>query len=304
MRGRALPVRRADRGALRGRGLVDRRSPRRGALVLVFLTLVAYLPAQRGGFVWDDDVYVTNERSLRSVEGLRSIWTDPRVVRQYYPVTMTTFWIEYRIAGPTPALYHFDNVLLHGASAAVLWTLLSRLAVPGGWAAAAIFALHPVHVETVAWISERKNVLSGLLYLCSAFIFLCWIERAEPEAPGPGQRHRRLSGMRRYALGALLFLGAVLSKSVTVTLPAALAVVLWWRKGHIERRVLAALAPLALVGVLFGLLTVRHETDLVGAQGAEWALSGTQRVAVAARALLFYLSKLLWPAGLSFVYRK
>jgi protein O-mannosyl-transferase len=132
------------------------------ALLLVVAVLIAYLPALQGGYIWDDNRYVTENPILPQPDGLAAIWTDPGATIQYYPMVFTTFWLEYRLWGLNPLGYHATNILLHALSALLLWAILRRLAVPGAWLAAALFALHPVHVESVAWVTERKNVLSGL----------------------------------------------------------------------------------------------------------------------------------------------
>src|SRR5262245_56878509 len=136
------------------------------AAAIVALTMVAYLGAlSHAGFVWDDDMYVVNNPALRTLSGLAGIWLEPRSLPQYYPLVHTTFWVEFHLWGLHPLGYHLVNLLLHTGSALLLWSVLRRLAVPGAWLAAAVFAVHPVHVESVAWITERKNVLSALLYL-------------------------------------------------------------------------------------------------------------------------------------------
>jgi hypothetical protein len=145
---------------------------------LVLLTLVAYLPVVRAGFIWDDDWHVTANWTLRSAEGLRAIWLSPSrpggkiTTPQYYPMTHTTFWAEHHLWGDRPVGYHVDNVLLHAASALLLWGLLRRLGVPGAWVAAAVWAVHPVNVESVGWVTERKNVLSGVFYLAAGHAYL------------------------------------------------------------------------------------------------------------------------------------
>ena len=139
---------------------------------LIFLACVAYSHTIECGFIWDDDYYVEANNTLRSVDGLRRIWFEPGAVPQYYPLVHSTFWVEYHLWDLRAAGYHLVNVLLHAAAAVLLWRLLTRLAVPGAWLAAAIFAVHPVEVESVAWITERKNVLSAVLALASIIFYL------------------------------------------------------------------------------------------------------------------------------------
>jgi tetratricopeptide (TPR) repeat protein len=280
-------------------------------LGLMALTLAVYLPATRCGFIWDDEAYVTNNRALRSLEGLWSIWTQPRSIPQYYPLVHTTFWIEYGLWGDSPAGYHVTNVVLHAIGAVLVWRVLKRLAVPGAYLAGALFAVHPVCVESVAWVTERKNVLSTVLYLASGLAYLHYalpaLHQAEGRRPGPaGQKPRQPTArprpQRLYALSLGLFLLALLSKTVACTLPAALLVVLWWKKGRVGRRDLAALAPFAAIGLLLGLVTVYLERAHVGAVGQEWELTPVQRLLLAGRALWFYAGKLAWPAHLTFIY--
>ncbi len=268
------------------------------AALLVLLVLAAYIPAMRGGFIWDDDEYVTENMNLRSPEGLRNIWLRPRSIPQYYPLVHTAFWIEYHVWGLNPAGYHVVNILLHAGNAALLWLILRMLAVPGAFLAAAVFALHPVQVESVAWITERKNVMSGLFCLASAAAYLRWrsagwSERSRP----PGER-----GRTWYALSLALFAAALLSKTTAAMMPPAILVVLWWRRGRLEWKDVASLAPMAAAGAAMGLLTVKLELYHVGAAGEDWSLSLPERFMVAGRAVWFYLGKLLWPADLSFIY--
>src|SRR5215468_9171336 len=180
-------------------------------VLLVVVTVAAYLPALHAGFVWDDDSYVTDNAALRSVDGLRRIWFEPGAEPQYYPLTFTTFWVEYHLWGLQPFGYHLVNVFLHAVNALLVWLILRRLRLPGAWFAAAVFALHPMQVESVAWISERKNVLSGLLFLSALLVYL----RAE----GTDGAARRSSWLA-YGVVGVLFVGALLSKTVTCTLPA------------------------------------------------------------------------------------
>lgn len=151
--------------------------------IIILVTVLAYSPALRGGFVWDDDAYVTGNQTLRSAEGLRRIWFELGATPQYYPLVFTTFWTEYHLWCLDPFGYHLVNVVLHAIGAIILWRVLRRLSVPGSWLAAAVFALHPVNVESVAWITERKNVLSGVFYLSALLAYLRFIG---VHADGPG----------------------------------------------------------------------------------------------------------------------
>jgi tetratricopeptide (TPR) repeat protein len=266
--------------------------PAAAGLALLVLTAAAYLPAMRGGFVWDDDDYVTANRTLRSVGGLARIWLEPGAVPQYYPVTFTSLWAEYRLWGASATGYHVTNVLLHAGAAVLLWRVLLWLAVPGAWLAAAIFALHPVHVESVAWITERKNVLSAVFYLGAALAYL----RAALPTGSP------LVNPGLYAVSLALFLCALLAKTVTCSLPIALALLLWWKRGRLGRREIVPLLPLAGLGLALALVTVWMERYHVGARGVHWDLSLVDRSLIAGRALWFYAGKLVWPTRLTFIY--
>jgi tetratricopeptide (TPR) repeat protein len=257
---------------------------------LVLLSLVAYLPAMQGGFIWDDDDYVTDNVTLRSVAGLGRIWSEPGAVPQYYPLTFTTFWLEYRAWGLSPFGYHAVNVVLHAISAMVLWRVLVILAVPGAWLAAAVFAVHPVHVESVAWITERKNTLSGVCYLAALLTYLHWALAAARGRLGA------------YAIALALFAGALLSKTVAASLPAVLVLLLWWKRDRLGWSDLKPLVPMFVLGALAGLVTAWIERQHVGAVGADWNLSLVDRILIAGRALWFYAASLLWPHPLIFFY--
>jgi tetratricopeptide (TPR) repeat protein len=258
-----------------------------GCALLLAATLLAYHPAWQAGFIWDDDAHVTRP-FLSSLHGLARIWFEPGATQQYYPLLYSAFWLEHRAWGDQACAYHLLNIVLHAGVAALLFRLLRRLSVAGAFLAAALFALHPVGVESVAWISEQKNTLSALLYLAAALAYLRF------------DRGRRASD---YALGLGLFLLALLSKSVTATLPAALLVLLWWRHGRISaRRDVLPLAPWFAAGIAAGVVTSWMERTHVGARGAAFALGPADRLFIAGRALWFYLGKLVWPADLTFIY--
>ena len=266
-----------------------------GAAVMV-LAVVGYAPSLNGEFLWDDHDNVAANPMLHDLEGLYETWASPFANIQYYPITHTSFWLEHRIWGSWPAGYRITNLLLHGVVAVLIGLVLVRLEVPGAGLAAAIFALHPVHVETVAWITERKNILSALFYLAAMLAYLRFA--------GLGGRDGECSGRRRwsYLLALVLFAAALLSKTAVLTLPLALWIILWWKKGRLDRADLLATGPMLAMAVGLGLVTVWLESNHLGASGPEWYLGVLERVLVAGRAFWFYLSKLAMPVGLNFIY--
>ncbi|MBL9213046.1 MAG: tetratricopeptide repeat protein [Opitutaceae bacterium] len=256
-------------------------------LLLFAATLVTYLPALRGGFIWNDSEYVTAP-ALRSVEGFWRIWFELGATEQFYPLLHSAFWLGHRLWGDHPFGYHLVNVLQHATAACLLALVLRRLAIPGPWLAAFVFALHPVMVESVAWISEQKNTLSLVFYLAAALVYLRFDTSRSPRA---------------YAYATLLFVGALLTKTVTASLPAALLVVVWWQRGRIDvRRDVGPLLPWFVLGAAMGLLSAHVERVYIGAQGEEFGLDGLQRSLLAGRIAWFYAAKLFWPAELIFIY--
>jgi len=263
--------------------------------LIILLVFLAYLPTLRGGFIWDDDSYVTHNPTLHDLGGLQRIWFKVGAVPQYYPLVHTTFWLEYHLWALNPIGYHLINVLLHAVAAILLWQVLRRLQAPGAWLAAVIFALHPVEVESVAWVTERKNVLSAVFYFAAALAYLRFVAWEKPDRQNRFRWH--------WYLGALvLFLAALLSKTVTCSLPAVLLLVCWWKKGRVQRGDVMPLLPFFVVGVALGLMTAWIEKYHVGAQGADWSLTFADRCLIAGRALWFYAGKLVWPAPLTFIY--
>jgi len=266
-----------------------------GIATIVLATLLAYIPAIGGGFIWDDDSYVTANPLLQDLDGLRRIWV-PRQTPQYYPAVFSMFWVEYQLWGLNPFGYHLINVLLHTANALLVWRLCQRIGIlrgAGAWLIAAIFALHPVHVESVAWITERKNVLSGLFYLLSMLAYL----RFEDERPTLASRP-----WRWWALSLMLFILALLSKTVTCSLPAALILIMLYRRTPITPRRLTPLLPFFCIGLALALQTANIERMHVGASGEEFAFTVADRLLIASRALLFYPWKVIWPWPVMFIY--
>jgi tetratricopeptide (TPR) repeat protein len=267
-----------------------------GLLVLMAATLGAYLPAFRAGFVWDDDQWLTRNQVLLGPDALRRIWLEPAAQTQYYPLTYTTFWIEHQLWGLRPAGYHIVNVILHIGNAILVWLVLRAFQLRGAWLAAAIFALHPVNVESVAWISERKNTLSALFYLASILAFVHARGLTATWSP------RRWRAEALYAATLLAAGAAMLSKTATCTIPAALGLLLWWQRGRLPWRELLRLLPFFAAAVGLGVLTYVLEARHVQSAEAAFDFSWVDRTLIAGRALWFYAGKLLWPIHVAFVY--
>jgi Flp pilus assembly protein TadD len=257
------------------------------AVLLVAATVLAYQPVWRAGFIWDDDAYLTKE-GLRSLHGLGLIWSRFGATPQYYPLTYSAFWLEHRLWGDASAPYHWVIILLHASSALLVAVILKRLEVPGAWMAAALFALHPVQVESVAWVSEIKNTLSGLFYLGAMLAYLKF----------QSSNHKSF-----YGLGLLLFVLGLLTKTVVATLPGALLVLIWWKRGRLGwRRDVLPLVPFFAAGLAAGVITARMERVFVGAHGAQYDFTFLERCLIAGRDIWFYLGKLCWPVDLMFMY--
>jgi tetratricopeptide (TPR) repeat protein len=285
-----------------------------GVIILPILVFASYWPSMRGEFLWDDDYYVTNNSALVSQDGIERIWVgvkNPRTypVPQYYPMTHTSFWVQTRWhdfnkpLSPTP--FHVVNVLLHVFSAWMLWAVLRRLRVPGAFFAAAIWAVHPVQVESVAWITERKNVLSGFFFFASMLVYMRFAEL--DEAPPKEQRGALALPDERwklYALALILFICSILSKSVTGSMPAIVLLLIWWKRGRIKSSDVLPLIPFFACALAMGITTSYFERNIVGAQGDEWSYTPIQRLFIASGAVWFYASKVIFPWKLAFFYSK
>ena len=255
-------------------------------LILALLVGVSYFPALQGGFVWDDTAFA-EEPVIHRWSGLWNIWFSPSSISNeghYWPVVYTSFWLEHKLWGLAPMGYHLVNLLLHWVNCVLVWRLLSRLEVPGAWAVAAVFAVHPLHVESVAWIIERKDLLSALFYLTAAMTWMRFVE-----APG----------WRRYAASLALFTAALLSKSMAVTLPAVLLVWHWWQRDRVTSTDLLRLTPFFAVGLA---VTAADYSYYASREVLALGYSAVERLLIASRALWFYVGKLLWPADLAVVY--
>jgi tetratricopeptide (TPR) repeat protein len=261
------------------------------ALVLAAATILVYRPAWSGGFLWDDDVYITGNELLTAPDGLRRIWFSLDSPSQYFPLVYTTFRVEHTLWGLNPTGYHWINLLLHVANALLVWAVLARLKVPGAWLAGAIFALHPVQVESVAWITERKNVLMGFFFLLTLLAWIAFV----------AERTKRR--WLFYGLALILYLLALSAKTTACTLPAALFLILWLENKPISWKRFLQIIPFLTLGFAMGALAIWWERYHQGTSRAIFTfLSPIERILVASRAVWFYLSKLIWPSKLTFIY--
>lgn len=270
----------------------------RPLLVLILLSalaVIAYLPAMRGELIWDDEAHVTKPE-LRSFSGLRRIWFEIGATQQYYPLLHSAFWLEHRIWGDSTLGYHLANVAQHALAAFLAYVILLRLKIPGALFAAAIFTVHPIEVESVAWISEQKNTFSAIFYFGSLLTYL----RYERERGGIARTARHLTSW--YVLSFALFTCGLLTKTVVASLPAAILVIAWWQRGTIAWRDVRPLVPFFIAGAALGLTTVWMERKFIGAEGTAFSLTAAERFLIAGRAVWFYLGKLMWPFNLVFIY--
>jgi Flp pilus assembly protein TadD len=256
-------------------------------LLLIAAVCVAYAPALAGDLLWDDAAHIT-VGALQGWDGLARIWLEPGATQQYYPVLHSAFWVEHRLWGSSVLGYHLVTAALHAGAACLVVLLGQRLAIRGAWIAGFLFALHPVHVESVAWISEQKNTLSLVFSLLASLAWLRFDESRE---------------RRHWMVAFALFAFALGAKTVTATVPCALLVLVWWRRGRIAwRRDVVPLLPWLVLGIAAGLGTAWVERHVIGASGAEFLLSPVQRLLLAGRAVWHYLATFLWPAHLVFTY--
>lgn len=258
------------------------------AALIVLLTVVAYIPVLRAGFVFDDTTLITDNPMVKASDGLSRFWFTTQAP-DYYPLTWSLWWVEWRLWGDNPLGYHVVNILLHAVNTILVWMVLQRLKVPGAWLAGVVFALHPVNTATVAWISEQKNTLSMLFYAMAVLLYLKYDEEGQPQ-------------WYRLSVGA--FLLALLSKTVVVMLPVVVLGCLWWRHGQLRRRDVLDSLPLFVLSLVLGILTVwfQHHRALVGHMAQPPGFFA--RLAVAGCVPWFYLDKALLPFPLTVVYAK
>jgi protein O-mannosyl-transferase len=258
--------------------------------LFIFITIVVYIPALFAGFIWDDDAAYSNPL-LSSANGLWKIWIVPQanfLELHYWPLVYTSFWFEHQLWGTNPIGYHLINILLHAFNAVLLWFILRKIKIPGAEFIALLFAVHPIHVESVAWVIERKDVLSGFCYLLS---FWFYINIQNPQS---------IFRIPKYYLSLLFFIFALLSKSITVSLPIAILLYVWWKNGRIRLTDLIPLLPFFVVAILiayFDVAFVHQRGSLAIIDITPW-----QRVYIAGKSLWFYLKKLGYPIDLITIY--
>lgn len=259
---------------------------------LLALTCLSYYPAWHGGFIWDDDSHLTKNPCIIGALGFKGIWTTAAAT--YYPLVLSNFWVQHALWGLNPLPYHLVNIAMHAACGILLWQVLRRLNVIGAWLGAAMWALHPVQVESVAWITELKNTQSCLFYLLAILFFLRWREAASVQ-----DRHH---AGRDYVVALVCAAFAILSKSSTVMLPVVLGLCLWWRDGRWHWRNVVPLVPFFVLSVLAAAWTIWEQKFHSGAAGTEWSQSWPERLIIAGLDVWFYLGKLAWPHPLIFNY--
>ena len=250
------------------------------ALVIVAAGLWIYWPALDGGWFWDDSELVAANSNLRSLQGLWQIWFAVPT-NDYWPLTSTFVWIEWQLWGNKPLGYHLCSLALHISSGFLIWRLFNRLGLRWGWLGGFLFVIHPLAVESVAWVSEIKNTLSLPLFLLS---FDAWLDAEE----------KKSSDLR----SVFFYLAAMLAKTSTVMLPLVLLLYCWWKRGRITRQELIQTIPYFFIAAVLGLYTVLLHGD---EQGVE--LGGfVTRLIGAGTAIFFYLGKFIFPATLMPVY--
>ena len=254
-----------------------------GDALLLALVVGAFIPALTAGFVYDDDHYVVGNELLRSARGLLQIWAGGVPGEHYWPVTYTAFWLQYQAWGAAPAGFHVVNVLLHAFNCCLIWRVLARTDLPGSWLAAAIFAVHPIHVESVAWVIELKDVLSGALYLLAFLAYMTFAETGRTKA---------------YAAALLLFASALLSKSIVITFPLAVLLWIWVRQPSAVWRHAKALVPFVLIAGAITAIDLAWFSEVREAVPLTWV----DRSVIAGGAFWFSLWKLVLPIGLSQMY--
>lgn len=262
------------------------------AAVIVLAGLWIYSPAYHGDWLWDDDVLLTANPTVQSgtLAGLLKLWFNPDGL-DYFPLSYSLMWLQWQLFGPSPTGYHITTILLHVASGLLLWALLEKMRIPGSWTAALIFTIHPVCVESVAWVAETKNTLSLALFLTSCIF---WVSQDETEA---GPKRERL-----YLASLAFFLLAMFAKTSVVAMPVLTLLYAWWKRGSVTMQDAVRAGPMFLISLVLGIVTIQFQHGrAIGLE--ELPVGGiASRIAIAGMAILFYLVTIIWPVNLLPIY--
>lgn len=254
---------------------------------LVLAAAFVYWPALRGEWIWDDHLDLVDNRLLRSLGGLRDIWLHPTLLYDFYPLKHTVQWLQWQLWGNQSLGYHLTNLALHVLSAGLFWRVLRQLGVRAAWLGALLFTVHPLAVESVAWVVELKNTLSLPPLLLAVSAFLDFLDRDRP-----ADRWRAVAW----------FLVSLLCKSGGIMLPVFLLVLLWWKRGRLSRGDARITAPFFAVSLALGLVTLWFQDARAIGHDAVSPGGWAERIALSGRTLAFYLSKAVWPANLQPTY--
>ena len=271
-------------------------SPWLAIVGLLAASWAVYGPLVHAGYIWDDAGWIYQNPVLRHWHGLWLIWFKFGDNIQYYPLTFTGFFLQYRLWGSHPLGYHIVNILMQAVAGILLWRVLRRLGCRWAWLAALLFTVYPVQVETVGWAAEQKNLLSGILYFCAVLFYLRFLGFGEQTPPAARPAYRW------YLVATLFFVLALLAKTAVCTLPAVLLVIIWWQRGRVRWRDALATIPWFILGLAMGLVTMIAERWQSGAHGRAFHFTWAERTMIAGRDVWFYLLKLIWPHPLLEIY--
>jgi tetratricopeptide (TPR) repeat protein len=296
------------------------------AAIIVLAVLWIYSPVYHPYFpadwLWDDDQLLTANATVQSTTAasLAKLWFNPDGA-DYFPLSYSALWMQWPLFNMWPTGYHLTTILLHIAGSLLLWRLFSVMKLPGAWLGAALFAVHPVCVESVAWVSELKNTLSLPLFLLSAIAFI----RYDDEAPhgsllDPTPDRNTDTGLEdldaetkalpaggldpNYAAAIGFFLLAMFAKTSVVMMPVAILLYAWWKRGRVTERDVIRSAPFFLISLILGIITIYYQHGR--AIGQETIIVGgpDSRIATAGMSILFYLKLIFWPVHLLPIYPK
>lgn len=281
--------------------LTDSESPRQRRLqmlavaaLMLILCALSYGPALHAPLYWDDSDWLTENPAVKH-SNISWIWTHHRSTDSYYPLTLTSFWAEYKIWGAWLPGYRAVNILLHAASAFLLWRILAKVKVPGALLAAIVWAVHPIQAESVVWITERKNTLSGIFFFAG---LLTWLKVLEPQM----SRQKKIA---MYVVTLILLAAALLAKGSTVFFPVAALGLAWLYAGKLRRRDVLLSIPLFIAAAAMAVMTMYFEYYYASSgYGEEWNLTLAQRVILSGHCFWFYIEKMLWPNDLAFLYQR